>query len=378
MKRLVLLGGGHAQVQVVKAFGSEPPAETSVVLINRSRFTPYSGMLPGLIAGHYSHAECHIDLAWLCAQGNIEFVAQEATRLDLTARRVHCADGSTQSYDVLSIDTGSTPPLDLVPGAAEHALPVKPIETFLPRASALVAECCTPGAHSIALVGGGAAGFEVLLALTYRIECQCAGRGTPQFHWVTDTQEILPTFAPRVRRRALRIMARRRITIHTGARVERVTRQGIEFVGGRRVDAVHVIWVTGAEPASMFATAGLRTDARGFIAVDPALRSLSHPNVFACGDVASVLEHPRPKAGVFAVRQGPPLTRNLRLALANREPLSFAPQERFLVILSAGERYAIATKGCYTLEGAWVWAWKDWIDRRFTQRFQPARRAPAG
>jgi selenide,water dikinase len=378
MKRLVLLGGGHAQIQAVKAFGSEPPAETSLVLINRSRFTPYSGMLPGLIAGHYSHAECHIDLAWLSAQSNVEFVEQEATRLDLAARRVHCADGSAQSYDVLSIDTGSTPPLGMAPGAAEHALPVKPIEAFLPRARALVAECGTPGEHSIALVGGGAAGFEVLLALAYRIERQCAGRVTPQFHWVTDTQEILPTFTRRVRSSALRIMARRCVTIHTGARVERVTHQGIEFAGGRRVDAGHVIWVTGAAPASMFAAAGLQTDARGFIAVDPALRSLSHPNVFACGDVASVLDYPRPKAGVFAVRQGPPLTRNLRLALANREPSPFAPQERFLVILSTGERYAIATKGGYAIEGAWVWAWKDWIDRRFTQRFQPTRREPVG
>ena len=378
MKRLVLLGGGHAHVQVVKAFGSEPPPDTSVVLINRNRFTPYSGMLPGLIAGHYSHAECHIDLAWLCAQSDIAFVEQEATRLDLDGRRVYCADGRLYSFDVLSIDTGSTPPLDGVPGASEHALPVKPIDTFLPKARALVAACCAPGEHSVAVVGGGAAGFEVLLALVYRIECQHPGHVTVRFHWVTDTEDVLPTFARRVRNSAQRILARRRVSVHTSARVEKVTQQGIELASGRRVDAAHVIWVTGAQPASMFTTAGLRTDDRGFIAVDPALRSLSHPSVFACGDVAGVLAYPRPKAGVFAVRQGPPLTRNLRLALANREPLPFAPQERFLVILSAGERYAIATKGCYLLEGAWVWTWKDWIDHRFMQRFQPLVRTPVG
>ena len=117
MKRLVLLGGGHAQVQVVKAFASDPPPDTAVVLINRGRLTPYSGMLPGLIAGHYAHEACHIDLAWLCAQANIAFVEKEAVALDLDRREVHCTGGHTERYDLLSIDTGSTPPLDPVPEA---------------------------------------------------------------------------------------------------------------------------------------------------------------------------------------------------------------------------------------------------------------------
>jgi selenide,water dikinase len=374
MKRLVLLGGGHAQVQVVKAFGAEPPSDARVVLINRSRLTPYSGMLPGLIAGHYSHAECHIDLAWLCKQANIAFVEQEAVALDADARRIECADGRSETYDVLSVDTGSTPPLAPVPGAAEHALPVKPIEHFLPHANSMVEACAALGRHSVALVGGGAAGFEVLLALAYRIGQQASGRAKVAFHWITDTPEILPAFPERVRRSALRITARRGIEVHTGARVQRVTPQSVELGGGGRIGAAHVVWATGAQPSSIFAQSGLRTDARGFIAVDAALCSLSHANVFASGDVASVVEHPRPKAGVFAVRQGPPLARNLRLALQGREPQPFVPQQRFLVILSAGERYAIATKGNYAVEGRWVWSWKDWIDRRFMERFQPRPR----
>jgi selenide,water dikinase len=370
MKRLVLLGGGHAQVQVVKAFGIDPPAKTSVVLINRSRLTPYSGMLPGLIAGHYTPAQSHIDLAWLCAQANIEFIEQEAIALHPGARRIDCADGRRETYDLLSVDTGSTPPLTPVPGAVQYALPVKPIEHFMPQAEALVSACVGAGAHSVAIVGGGAAGFEVLLALAYRIEQQSCGHAAVTFHWITDTAEVLPAFPHRVRAHALRILARHSITVHTSARVERLTAQAVELSSGGRIDASHVVWVTGAQPASLFASSGLRTDARGFIAVDAALRSLSHSNVFASGDVASVIEHPRPKAGVFAVRQGPPLTRNLRLALADEEPLPFVPQKRFLVILSAGERYAIATKGNFAIAGHWVWVWKDWIDRRFMARFQ--------
>ena len=370
MKRLVLLGGGHSQIQVIKAFGEDPPPDTAITLINRSRLTPYSGMLPGLIAGHYTHAESHIDLGRLCAQANVTFVEQEAVELDLDSRTIHCAHARAEQYDILSIDTGSTPPVDAVPGAREHALPVKPIETFLPQAAALTDRSAHAGVRSVVLVGGGAAGFEVTLALAYRIARSGSDRAQVAFHWLTDTAQVLPTFPARARKSAIDIMARWQIHVHTDARVERVTATAVELSGGRRIEASHVVWVTGAQPAPMFARAGLRSDAHGFISVDATLRSISHPDVFASGDVATVIEHPRPKAGVFAVRQGPPLTRNLRLALAGRAPQPFVPQERFLVILSAGDRYAIATKGRYAVEGRWVWIWKDWIDRRFVTRFK--------
>ena len=369
MKRLVLLGGGHAQVQVIKAFGADPPPETAVVLINRNKLTPYSGMLPGLISGHYNRAESHIDLARLCARAHIAFIEQEAVALDLDRGEVRCADGRSESYDILSVDTGSTPPLDPVPGAREHALPVKPIESFLAQTAAMTEHCALPGAHSVVLVGGGAAGFEVMLALAHRIASKTSRGAAVAYHWVTDTPQVLPTFPPRVRERGLRIMDQWRVRVHTDARVHRVTARAVELSDGRQIEATHVVWATGAQPASMFAQAGLRTDAHGFIAVDAGLRSLSHPNVFASGDVAGVIEHPRPKAGVFAVRQGPALTRNLRLALAGREPQPFIPQQRFLVILSAGKRYAIATRGRLTVQGRWVWVWKDRIDRRFVQQF---------
>lgn len=369
MKRLVLLGGGHAQVQVIKAFGAAPPPDTGIVLINRTRYTPYSGMLPGLIAGHYTHGESHIDLARLCAQANVVFIEREAVALDLDRSEVRCADGPSERYDILSVDTGSTPPLDPVPGAREHALAVKPIESFLPQAAALADQCALPGEHSVVLVGGGAAGFEVMLALAYRVTRKASRGAAVAYHWVTDTPQVLPTFPARVRESALRIVDKWHIRVHVDARVDRVTPAAVELSDGRRIESTHVVWATGAEPAPMFAQAGLRADAHGFIAVDAALRSISHPHVFASGDVASVIEHPRPKAGVFAVRQGPALTCNLRRALAGREPQPFVPQQRFLVILSAGERYAIATRGRFAVEGRWVWTWKDWIDRRFVARF---------
>jgi len=366
MKRLVLLGGGHAHVQVVRAFGAEPPPDVEVILVNRTRLTPYSGMVPGLVAGHYRHAECHIDLATLCGWARVRFVEQTATALDPTARHLTLADGTRLDYDVLAVDTGSTPPLDGVPGARAHAIPIKPLEDFVAALPRLGERPASQRARRIALVGAGAAGVEIALALQHRF----ASAGAPaDLLLVADGPCILPAFPPAVQARAQRALDHAGVRVAYGARVAHVDADALVTSDGRRLPADHCVWITGASPSPMFAGSGLAVDERGFIAVDACLRSRSHPQVFASGDVATVVEHPRPKAGVFAVRQGPPLTRNLRLALAGREPEPFVPQERFLVILAAGRKYAIATRGGWSVEGAWVWRWKDWIDRRFMQGF---------
>jgi selenide,water dikinase len=369
-RRLVLLGGGHAQVQVVKAFLQQPPDNVSVVLINRSRLTPYSGMLPGLIAGHYTHAECHIDLAALCKRADIEFVEREATALDLDAQRVICANGEQYPYDVLSIDTGSTPPLDAVPGARAHALGVKPIERFLLEYDRLLTRYGESSGAVLVIVGGGAAGVEVVLAIDHQLAQRRGDKPRPALALVTDTDRIMNGFCEPARRAAERILAARGIRVHAGAAVRSVGVNKLELANGQWIAATRAIFVTGAAASAMHAGAGLHTDARGFITVSAALQSTSHPNVFATGDIAHVVEHPRPKAGVFAVRQGPPLARNLRRALRNQALEPFQPQTEFLVILSAGGRYAIATRNGMAVEGRWVWRWKDWIDRRFMRQFQ--------
>ena len=221
------------------------------------------------------------------------------------------------------------------------------------------------------MVGAGAAGFEVILALEHRIRTRIGGNSKPRLRLLTDAPRILPEFPSRLRRYAERLLHERGILVHARARASAIDPRGIHLADGTRIDAEHVIFVTGAAPAAMYAQSALQTDARGFIAVSPGLQSLSHPEVFACGDVASVLDHPRPKAGVFAVRQGPPLIRNLRRALAGEPPLPFVPQRNYLVLLSTGRKHAIATRNGYTVHGEWVWRWKDWIDRRFVARFRP-------
>jgi selenide,water dikinase len=367
-KRLLLLGGGHAHVQAVHAFATRPPPSVEVALIDRRALAPYSGMLPGLIAGHYSVAESHIDLAALCAWAGIAFIQEEAIGLDLD-RRVLLAARSRHEFDLLSIDTGSTPPLDAIHGARSHAIPVKPIDAFLAAIDRRLPELARQPGQALAVIGAGAAGFEVVLALEHRLRTHAGGKHAAKFHLVAETATILPQFSQRVRRHAGRRLHEQGIQVHTASAVRAVDPEGLVLASGERLPARHVMLVTGAAPSPMYRQAGLATDERGFIAVDAALRSISHAAVFACGDVAAVLPHPRPKSGVYAVRQGPPLTNNLRRALEGAPLRPFVPQREALALLSTGRKHAIANRDGFTVQGDWVWRWKDRIDRRFVQRF---------
>lgn len=377
---LVLVGGGHSHVAVLAGLGAAPPEGVRVTLIARDVLTPYSGMLPGYIAGHYALQDCHIDLRPLAGRAEATLIHDSAVGLDLAARRVTCADHPPLDYDVVSIDIGSAPRTDLVPGAAEHAVPVKPISGFVAHWKALADRLrADGGAATIAVVGGGAGGVELTLAIQHRLRRLLPDRGAPdrraRFHLFTDQPEIMADHNPRVRRKFDRILAARGVAVHTESRVVRVGEGRIECEDESVYAADEILWVIQAGAAAWPGESGLDVDAGGFIRVDDCLRSLSHPEVFAAGDIAHVVNHPRPKAGVFAVRQGPPLLANLRRVLAGEEPRPFVPQERFLSIVSTGDRYAVASRGAFAFEGRWVWRLKDWIDRRWMRRYV---KAPGG
>ncbi|MDA1183652.1 MAG: selenide, water dikinase SelD [Acidobacteria bacterium] len=374
LKDLVLLGGGHSHVTVLKRFGMRPlPPGVRLTLVSRGVDTPYSGMLPGLIAGHYSYDDAHIDLRMLARFADARSIVDEATGLDLANRQVLFARRPPVSYDVLSIDIGSTPNVT-VAGAAEHAIPVKPIDQFLARWMALSARVLeTTSPTRIAVVGGGAGGVELLLAVQHHVATlrKSAGRDVAhlEYHLFTDSSELLPTHNRTVRRIFERILAERGVRLHAGSPVVEVLPSRLRTADGQSHQIDEVLWTTQAAAASWLAESGLAVDGVGFVQVSDTLRSSSHANVFASGDVASVAEYPRPKSGVFAVRHGRPLERNLRRALLGQPLASYRPQRQFLSLISTGDEYAVASRGPFAFEGAWLWRWKDWIDRRFMRRF---------
>jgi selenide,water dikinase len=364
VKDLVLVGGGHSHVIVLKRFAMRPIPGVRITLVSREPYTPYSGMLPGLIAGHYGFDDIHIDLGRLARFAGARAYFAEAIGLDLANRRVLCRDRPPVPYDIVSLDLGSSPNI-AVPGAAEHAVPVKPINRFLSHFEAMRERLAADGAHRrVAVVGGGAGGVEILLAVQHRLHAFDL-----EFHLFTDTAEILPTLATGARARFARILDERRVAVHTGHRIVEVGRGWLRTADGVEHPADEVLWTTEAAAPAWPGRSGLAVDAHGFVAVAPSLESISHPGVFAAGDVAAVAEHPRPKSGVFAVRQGKPLAANLRRALVGRPLRPFTPQQSFLSLVSTGDRYAVASRGEWSAGGQLVWRWKDWIDRRFMRLF---------
>jgi len=367
-KRLLLIGGGHSHVEVIRRWGLAPEPGVTLTLVSPDRYTPYSGMLPGYIAGHYSHADCHIDLDALCAQAGVTRIEASVGEIDFSAYIARCGHVPDQPFDAISIDTGSTPVLATVPGAERYGIAVKPVAQFLEHWSQLreVAQTAPRPLH-VVVVGAGAAGVEVILAMQHRI---ASDGGCATFTLIGDGQTILGVHPRGVQQQFMTILQDQGVTVRLNTAVERASPGTLLLRGGEKLAFDEVIWVTGAAAPAWPRTSGLQTDDAGFIAVDKHLQSLSHPGVFATGDIATMVNAPRPKSGVYAVRQGPPLAENLRRTLRGEPLMEYHPQSRALALISAGDRYAVASYGPFALSGAWVWRWKDRIDRTFMQRYR--------
>src|SRR5712692_4553080 len=252
-----------------------PMAGVRLTLIAREIETPYSGMLPGLIAGHYSYDQCHIDLGPLSRFAGARLIHDEAVGLDLAGRKVLCQNHPEIAFDLASLDIGSTPRRD-VPGAYTAATPVKPIAMFAQRWSRIVERVRTAsGPIRIVLVGGGAGGVELSLAVQHRLRdlLRESGRDGAKLRVALVTQTtILPTHNRRVRVKFQRVLAARGIEVHEDALVVRVAHDAVHCADGRAIDYTELLWVTDAGAAPWLAGTGLDLTADGFVAVDDTLR----------------------------------------------------------------------------------------------------------
>jgi pyridine nucleotide-disulfide oxidoreductase family protein len=364
VKEVLLLGGGHAHVHVLQALARQPLAGTRVTLVTPFERQMYSGMVPGLVAGHYSAQDCVIPLRPLAAAAGVRMVVGSAVRLDAAARQVQLDDGSLLGCDWMSLDTGAVMHRSLLPGAREHALFVRPIEDFVQQLSVVWLRAEQRRLH-IVLVGAGAAGVELALAVQHRLGPSAAG---VRVSLVTGGTAPLEGYSPAV-------MARVQHTL-TGHGVA-VVRQGVVAVeatavvlaDGTRLPCDATVLATGAMAPAWLAGSGLALDARSFISTGATLQSTSHPQVFAVGDVATRSDTPHAKSGVYAVRAGPALAVNLQRALSGQALLPHHAPTRTLNLVSCGERSAIAAWGGWSAQGRWVWWLKDRIDRRFVARY---------
>lgn len=361
-RNIVLIGGGHAHVEVVRQVRLRVP-DARVTLISPYRHTLYSGMLPGLVAGHYALDQCRIDLAALCGDA-VRLMQTRAQHIDTSARFVRCESGGEYPYDVLSIDVGSTSAVDAIDGASCAGVKVKPAEPFLQAVERLTTKASR---RRLVIVGGGVAGIEICLALAH----QAHRSGAPlQSHLVTSSAQLAEYLGPLARYLLLRELRRWGVVVHVRKEVSHVADHQLRFRGGGELAFDELIWATGATAPSWIRGSGLDLDARGFIRVDAQLRSTSHADVFAAGDVAAVTSWNLPKSGVHAVRQGSILAHNLLAVHAGQTLSTYRPRPISLALISTGRRHAVASWGSLAFSGSWVWRWKDRIDQRFLRRYR--------
>lgn len=372
---VVLVGAGHAHVEVLRSFAEDPPHGIGLTLVTRSRHALYSGMLPGLIAGLYRTDDIQIDAWRLARAAGAEIVEASADGVDVHTRRLQCAGRESIPYDVLSFDIGSTTNISGITGIGEHTVPVRPIDRFLERFESLRQRALhATGTTRIVVVGGGAAGVELVLSLANRLRAEASEAGGPadrlQFVLVCGTAALLPGFPPSFCEKFRAVLEATGIGVVTGAVVTAVEPGRLIVEGQPAVPANEILWATGAAPPPWLRATDLPVDRQGFISVEADLRVRGLDNVFAAGDIASFTPRPLAKSGVYAVRQGPVLARNIRRLLAGEPPVRYRPQTNTLYLVSTGRRHAIGTRNGIVVAGRWVWHFKDWIDRRWIGRYK--------
>jgi selenide, water dikinase len=370
---ILLLGAGHAHVQVLQAFGMQQQAGIRLTIVTDRLQAPYSGMLPGCIAGNYTPDQIHIDINRLARSVGARMILASAEAIDPVRRQVHLKGRPPIAYDLLSINVGITPDMQQIRGAIEHAVPVKPIADFLNRlakAQDSIRHLNRPA--RLTVVGGGAAGIELALALQELHQEQHRAETT-----LIAGSGIVPSVNPQARKLAIQALRNVGVTIIENDRAAAIAKDHVLCQSGKIIPSDLALVSTNAQLPRWLRESHLTKAENGGLALRSTLQLIDHDSIFAAGDCATMLDDPRPRAGVFAVRQGPILAHNL-LAKAQKESLqNYHPQQDFLSILRTGPKSAIASRGRYfAFQGSWIARWKDRIDQQFMDMFRVPDETP--
>ncbi|MDA7425721.1 selenide, water dikinase SelD [Thalassococcus lentus] len=365
---LVMIGGGHTHALVLRVWGMNPLPGVRVTLINPGPTAPYSGMLPGHLAGHYPRAALDIDLVRLARFAGARLVLGAVDGIDLQARTISIPGRAPIGFDVASVDVGITSAMPALPGFAQHAVPAKPLGPF---ASAWARFLDGKGPATVAVIGAGVAGAEIAMALAFALK----SKGRAAQVTLIDRSNALSALRSKTANALRAALADQEVTLIEQAAIAAVTAEGVQLEDGSVIEAAFVTGAAGAKPHDWIAGTGLDLEG-GFIRVDDRLRS-SDGSVFAVGDCAHMSASPRPKAGVFAVRQAPTLLNNLRATLSDAGGLKpYVPQRDYLKLISLGKKSALADRFGLKLSGPLLWKWKDRIDQAFMEKFRTLPQMP--
>lgn len=368
--RVILAGGGHAHLAVLADWAKRPLAGSERYLVTSRRHTAYSGMVPGWLAGLYKASDLLIDLKPLAEQAGARLVLADVTGLDADRRTIRLANGESMVFDLLSLATGGEIATAGLAGLGDKLLPIRPVDDFIRAWSHFLERWTLPESPQVAVVGGGAAGVELALAVQASLHLRFR---RPGVCLVTPEEGFLAGHADPVRRLVRAELSDRGIALHFAEAAGEPG--GLLLSNGHRLSADCVIAATGSRAPRWLALSGLDCTERGFVSVGADMRSISHGAVFAAGDIIERKDRRMARSGVHAVRAGPVLAANLRAALDGQPLGQYQPRSRTLYLLATGDRRAIVSWGRLVAAGHWAWRLKDWIDRAFVSRYTSLARS---
>ena len=359
-RSVVLIGGGHTHALVLNELKTESLKGSHVTVINPENTAPYSGMLPGFVAGHYRRDELDIDIKALSQEVGATLTIGRAISMDLDKKVVTTDDGTQINYDLVSLDVGITSRMISLPGFSEHGIPAKPLGRFSMEWDNYQA---TTGPKRVIVIGGGIAGAELAMAMAFSLKMSSDDVSVT----LLDRSEILSHNSAKTQSCVRKELKRNSVCVREGVEVVRVNAENVVLSDDSTLDANFVVGAAGATPYSWLEQTGLSLH-EGFVTVNKYLVT-SQPEVFAVGDCAHMTFDPRPKAGVYAVRQAPILLENIKRSLAGEGLASYAPQSDYLKLVSLGGKRAFGEKQGLSLSGSFIWRLKNYIDRSFMQQF---------
>lgn len=368
---LVLAGGGHAHLAVLADWIRDPPKGLETWLITKDPFTAYSGMIPGWMAGHYDAGENLIDLRSLAGHAGVKLVIDTLEGLDADRNLITLSNGMTISFDLLSLATGGEVDTSLLAALGERLLPVRPVSEFVSRWPRIVEQAARGCGFHLAVVGGGAAGVEIALAAQHAFDAVSLAA---RVSIVTAENTLLSGHSAAVIAQVESELAAKGIEIHLASAVG--ADAGLILSDGTTIRADCVIAATGSRAPFWFRNSGLALDEHGFVRIGADLRSISHGEIFAAGDIVTRVDRNVARSGVHAVGAGPILAANLRASLMGSSLRSYIPKRRTLYLLATGDKRAILSWGSLSASGKLIWRLKDWIDRRFVKRYADLGRRP--
>ncbi|MFZ5450153.1 MAG: NAD(P)/FAD-dependent oxidoreductase [Thermodesulfobacteriota bacterium] len=365
-KHLVLVGGGHAHLTCLKMLKNIVDQGHRVTLISPAEYHYYSGMGPGMLAGTYSPQEIRFNVRRMAESAGGEFVLGTVVRIDCQSRVLDLATGQKIEFDVVSLNTGSSIPMDTVRVVSqENVFPVKPIDNLL-KAQKLILSLLGSEKLRILVVGGGPAGLE-LAGNAWRLVHNHGGASRIT---LLAGKRLMTNFPDKVRHLALKSLLARQIEVIEGVHLSTLESGYALLDEGRQIPFDVALLALGVKPASLFSDSGMATGSDGGMLVNKYLHAVDHPGIFGGGDCISFQDRPLDKVGVYAVRQNPILYHNLLASLNGQNLIPFHPQSDYLLIFNLGDGRGIFRRRNWVWNGRLAFYLKDYIDRKFMKKFQ--------